>query len=296
MAVGPPWRFLPLHDLAEIRATISARQAEHHYIYVLCYADGRPFYVGKGVNERLFCHESEARNLPTRSHKLNVIRSIFKSGSRLGYVLDSFFSDERHALARERRLIQEIGRHDLRTGPLTNQTDGGEGASNPSLASRRRRAATLGGEAADDDRRLINEFFRSLGTMHSSITIKPLGARKLHPLTPHPEPRRPTSRMAQTLLVSAMAQAIELVPRCRIARKFEVNGTACVIENGVGRDMLKAGLIKLATTGATAEDEALRLTQAGFNCVLETFGRHRLIDLGVIAPEPESQNHKFPLP
>jgi len=270
-------------QISAIRAAIAA-SPHRHYVYILCYADGRPFYVGKGAGSRVFEHESEARNLPTRSHKLNVIRAILRRGQRIGYVLDGFFADERDALAHERALIQRIGRHDLGTGPLTNQTDGGEGTSNPSQESRARRAATLGGDADDPDRRAINQFFHSLGHKHDSIPIKPLGARTLVPLTPHPSPRSPTVRMAQTLLASAVARGVLLRPGCEIPRRFAMNATAYVIENGVGRDMLKAGLVTLKPGAASPEDEILALTKPGHDYVISAIGRDRLLDLGVLEP------------
>jgi len=48
--------------------------ADRHYVYVLCRANGTPFYVGKGVGRRVFSHESEARTTRRLTHKLVVIR------------------------------------------------------------------------------------------------------------------------------------------------------------------------------------------------------------------------------
>lgn len=106
------------------------------------------------------------------THKLNVIRSLFRTNLSIHYRLDSLFEHESKALARERQLIQTIGRHDLGTGPLTNQTDGGEGTSNPSEESRERRRESLWGEAADPERQIANSYFRKLAAVQS-VTLKP---------------------------------------------------------------------------------------------------------------------------
>ena len=110
------------------------------YLYVLCRPSGEPFYVGKGVKLRVLQHESDARTTRMLSYKLNLIRSLHRQGQHIAYRIDSSFAEEAGALARERALIAEIGRHDLKLGPLTNQTDGGEGTSNPSEESRQRAA------------------------------------------------------------------------------------------------------------------------------------------------------------
>jgi hypothetical protein len=56
------------------------------------------------------------------------------------------------------------------------------------------------------------------------------------------------------------------------------------IENGVGRDMLSSKMVEVAdpTPGA----ERLRLTQDGFECILASLDRRRLIDAGILNPEP----------
>ncbi len=152
-------------------------------------------FVGKGVGERFFMHERDARNLPScRSHKLNLIRALWKRGQKVCYGIDGFFDAEESAHQREIELIRSIGRHNLGRGPLTNQTDGGEGVSNPSEESQKQRAATLSGDAENPDRRAANEFFHTLGKGHCSVPIKPLGTQRLVPLTPHPKVCAPTPR------------------------------------------------------------------------------------------------------
>jgi hypothetical protein len=281
------------HDLdfqiienADVVAREIDASAMPFYVYALLRLGGQPFYVGKGGARRVLDHEAEARNTSLRTHKLNVIRAIHRASRRVGYAIMDFFEDEVEAHACERRLILEIGRHDLCTGPLTNQTDGGEGASNPSAESRARRAASLGGSADDPDRRIANEFFHRIAGQQASVPIKPLGARHLEPTTPHPKPcRQPTPRIAKVLVASALAAATQLVAGVRLPRGFTIEGRRYVIENGGAKRMLKLGMIRVEAGAIKPEDELFIVTQFGFNAVVSLLGRERLIDLGVLDPD-----------
>jgi hypothetical protein len=111
------------------------------YIYVYlnplkngCYKYGKhqfdhePFYIGKGSDNRINVHIREAkRNAGTNRHKTNTISKIKKSGYEpIRFKLYENITD--HSANRlERFLIARIGRADLKRGPLTNLTDGGEG-------------------------------------------------------------------------------------------------------------------------------------------------------------------------
>ncbi len=110
-----------------------------YHVYVLCRPNGTPFYIGKGKNKRVFQHEREAKLSNNLSHKLNVIRKIYQENGELLYAFAGFFENEIDAFVAERNLIQSVGRYDLGKGPLTNQSDGGEGPSNPSEESLLRR-------------------------------------------------------------------------------------------------------------------------------------------------------------
>jgi hypothetical protein len=255
------------------------------YVYVLVRPNGEPFYVGKGINKRVFHHEATARNTALRTHKLNVIRAIHRSQSRVGYAIAGFFDCETDAHCCERRLILEIGRHDLNTGPLTNQTDGGEGASNPSAETRARRAATLGGSPDDPERRIANEFFHKIAGQQDSVPIKPVGARTLERTVPHSEPRQPTRRMAVVLVAAALATETQMASGQVLPRLFLIQGLPYVIENGIAKDMLKAGMIRVKPAGAgRPQDELFVVTQLGVNAVISLLGRDKLIDLGVLDP------------
>ncbi|MGH6681055.1 MAG: GIY-YIG nuclease family protein [Bradyrhizobium sp.] len=258
------------------------------YVYLLCYPNGRPFYVGKGSGNRVFMHERDAKNLPShRSHKLNTIRAIWKRGETVRYELDGPFETEGHAHSRERELIRSIGRHDEGCGPLTNQTDGGEGTLNPSETSLERRGATLSGNSDDPDRHAANEFFHSLNKdcKSASVPIKPLSQQRLVALTLGQRPYGPTVRSAQALLAAAVSGQILLAAGCQIPRVFEVGQIEVAIENGAGRAILKSGLATLVSHAASPEEEIFVLMDSGFRYIKNTFGTDRLLALGVIEPE-----------
>lgn len=272
----------PLMSMADARKVI--RSGKPHYVYVLCRSDGTPFYVGKGVGERAFCHEADARNTRHLTHKLNVIRSIRRRGEAVLYRIESAYDEESPAHERERYLIQQIGRHDLKRGPLTNQTDGGEGASNPSEESRQRRRDSLWGEEAEDpERQIANRYFQRL-TGVQSVTLKPLRTwKKAEALWQNRAEFGMSARQAATLVASAIANRVLLEPGALIPRRLHIEGTDLIIENGVGRDMLSSRMVTLADDKPT--EEILRLTEAGFRYLVENIDSNLLVEAGILSPE-----------
>jgi len=106
-----------------------------------------PFYIGKGNDARMYDHTKEARNFPEPvrgERKLNKIRKIHRSRLEVITKRISDFSIESIAFAKEVLLIKSIGRADKKCGPLTNKTDGGEGASGgPSVKGLKRSAESV---------------------------------------------------------------------------------------------------------------------------------------------------------
>lgn len=254
-----------------------------HYVYVLSKPCGLPFYVGKGISQRVFCHERDAVNTTLRSHKLNTIRALHSAGEQVGYSIE-LMASEAEALARERELIQMHGRHDLGTGPLTNMTDGGEGPANFSEETRQRHRDTLAGVLEDGSpRSAVNAFFNRIGVRVGSVPIKPLGERRLEPLTAHPRPRQPSARQAAALAAVAIGNSAILRPGCRLRRVFELEDGLAVLENGVGRDMLKSGMIRIVEASPGAE--TFEVTDVGYNATIEFVGGAVLLAYGVIMPK-----------
>lgn len=79
-----------------------------YYVYILSRNDGRPFYVGKGVNRRIDDHEKEAaKGCPC--HKCRVIRKIQATGASIKKEIVYRTDDEMDAYYHEAALIGKIG-------------------------------------------------------------------------------------------------------------------------------------------------------------------------------------------
>lgn len=251
------------------------------YVYILKRPNGEPFYVGKGSGPRVFCHEADALGAQ-KSYKLNIIRAIQRSGQGVDYEIDGFFSTDSEAHAREIALIRSIGRHDLKTGPLANLTDGGEGTCGISDETKQRHLQTLCGEDAEGERGIANRFFAKLCSVES-VPVKPLTKFKPVLLSPHPDPRRFSERAASALAASAIANRIQLEPGCVIPRLMTIDGASFVIENGVGRDILKSRLATLSYQRSPV-DAAFKVDATGLAFIIRSIGRDILLDAGVLMP------------
>ena len=85
------------------------------YVYLWLRDNGTPYYVGKGHGKR----------------------AIRKGSPDPAFIIIQEFESETDAFSAEIFLISYHGRKDLGTGILRNRTDGGEGTSNPSEATRK---------------------------------------------------------------------------------------------------------------------------------------------------------------
>lgn len=254
------------------------------YVYLLRRPEGRPFYVGKGVNDRALQHETEAHHPNSRKsncRKLNVIRSIWGSDEHVVYEIDLISDDEQATYDREAELISAIGRlHE--GGPLTNLAPGGGTAGGASPISIEKHAQTLGGIPENDhERAAINGFILGIADL-ASIIAKPKKdfiARPTKPL--RKKPGGPTIRQAVALVASAAANGVYMDSECEIPRKLRIDGVEALIENGVASRIL---LTKMATVRASEkpEDEVFILTAEQCRVCAELIGWQKCYDLGVL--------------
>jgi hypothetical protein len=107
------------------------------YVYGQYQFDNEPFYVGKGNDGRYKIHLTEAYNYKDKNtdrrknnQKSNIIRKI-KHELNQNPIIVKYKENltEREAFDLEIDMINIIGRTDLKTGPLTNKTAGGDGTS-----------------------------------------------------------------------------------------------------------------------------------------------------------------------
>jgi hypothetical protein len=275
-------RFTKRHDAQQLLE----KNRDHHYVYVLGTPNEKPFYVGKGSGNRIFHHEAEARGGTGPSHKRNIIRKILRQGGTLLYCIEGFYECEGPALSREVQLISTIGRHDLGRGPLSNQTDGGEGTVNVSDEALDRRLATLGGSADDPERRAVNDFFAGISGPQPSVPVKPLAKwRAARPLRDTTRKYGPTRRSAGAVVASATASGRLLAPGAILPRCFVIQGAEFIIENGCGDALLKSKMARLREECKRPREEELELTDLGFEFLLGEFGEPTLLDLGILEPQ-----------
>lgn len=147
--------------------------------------DYEPFYIGKGYKERCNEHIWDSR-LKIPSFKTNKIKKILSLGliPIILKVSENLF--EVDAFELEKKLINVIGRRDLKKGPLTNLTDGGEGFSGlikSDLHRQRLSESNLGKKLSEETKRkislsLIGQIGRNTGNKHSEETKKQISETK----------------------------------------------------------------------------------------------------------------------
>ncbi len=254
------------------------------YVYQLLKPDGTPFYIGKGIGRRVFEHEAEARGAKN-SHKLNTIRLIWRLGTYVDYSIIAFFDSEIECHEREMAEILRIGRHDLKTGPLTNLTNGGEGTVGLSDETRARIDFNLHSEDAPGDRGVANRFFRQLTSAVRSIPVRPInGTAPPRALTPVERTNQSTTeRQAAALAASAIANGILLEPGSMLPRRLNVDDTEMIIEFGVCKNLLQSGMAVLARD-TSLKHEMLELTKLGFDAICKYLDQDILVDAGVLMP------------
>jgi hypothetical protein len=266
----------------EVEAKLASIKNKH-YVYHLLKPDGTPFYVGKGRGKRVLSHEREALG-PGLSRKLNTIRLIVnKKKQNIGYNIVAEFDDETKCHKYEIAEIARLGRRDLRTGPLTNLTSGGEGASGMSEETMQRIHRDLRTDDAPGERGIANRFFHELNRQTTSVPIRPVSLHKPIALVPHRAPKDRTPRMFSALAASAIANRVLLEPGCVIPRRMIVEGKELVIENGSGASIIEGGIATLLP-GQPAGREKFVMSGESVNQLLASVNKELLIDAGILMP------------
>jgi hypothetical protein len=107
-----------------------------NFVYGTYVFDHEPFYIGKGKEHRMYSHF----RFRLDTHRGRKIKCIFRETGKNPPVTK--YRDgltESEAFALEMNMIKTIGRSDLGTGPLTNKTVGGEGATGQVMSDKQRK-------------------------------------------------------------------------------------------------------------------------------------------------------------
>lgn len=101
-----------------------------YFVYEDLEFEYEPFYIGKGINNRINDSFKEGNYYNHQTYKSRRINSIIKNGGDvLRYKIYENLTNEESCLF-EIQTIKKIGRKNLNLGPLTNLTDGGDGWKN----------------------------------------------------------------------------------------------------------------------------------------------------------------------
>ena len=95
------------------------KQKLGYYVYALADPrDNKIFYIGKGINNRIFQHEEKLDN----SNKSNRIKEILSSGNKIKKLIISYGLSEKEAFVAESALINIMNYIDSQS--LTNVVSG----------------------------------------------------------------------------------------------------------------------------------------------------------------------------
>ncbi|BAU39993.1 group I intron endonuclease [Ralstonia phage RSP15] len=145
-----------------------------HYVYQLRREDSQePYYIGKGKGKRAWEH-IQGHMLNTSQHNRNKAAKAKREGVEiLVEFLWTDLSDE-EAQRREVWAIKMWGRKDLKEGPLTNMTDGGDGMSGRIMSEETKKK--IGDANRGNKRPDFAEYARTRNYKHSDETKAKISA------------------------------------------------------------------------------------------------------------------------
>lgn len=122
-----------------------------------------PFYVGKGTKFRLNSHLNKVKggsnNIFNKFNSAKIKKIINEDIEPFIFVYRDKLS-EKEAFFLESELIKKIGRKDLKKGPLTNFTNGGEGSSGRKLSEETKekiRQKAIGRKHSEESKKKMSE-------------------------------------------------------------------------------------------------------------------------------------------
>ncbi|QCO07448.1 hypothetical protein [Azospirillum argentinense] len=260
-----------------------ARAGACHYVYVLCASNGVPIYVGySGTDDRPLDHRNPATSC--NQTLLREIRRIERQGGEVLYEIDFVSTVLEEALRREEFLVRFYGRRDGEPpGLLCNLREGGGGPPLFSAETLARRGATLKGPFYP----VWEHWFRDVpGIRMDSIPIdhdKWPGrcfARASTDIRPKPIQFTRKPRLFAALALSAWANGIALIPRCRVPRRLFLDDREVFLGKGVCNDVLEQSGVRLCDA-RRAEDQAFELSSAFIARMIHILGAPLLRRMGI---------------
>lgn len=107
------------------------------------------------------------------------------------------------------------------------------------------------------ERKAVHAIYHGFEATRVSVPVKPLSAFKPATTTAHPIARNPSTRQAAAIVLAFAATSNTLADGGKAPRVFERDGVRYCIENGVLRDAVSSGLIRVS--GSTPETETITI-------------------------------------
>lgn len=160
-----------------------------------------PFYIGKGKNNRLNEHK---KYVNYNKHKSRKIRNIEAAGFSIIRILIEDRLTEKQAFTLEKHFINTVGRAHLKTGPLTNLTEGGVGVADLEKAALRKRVASRQNKSSAELKKILEKQVASFKQTINSRTKEEkekwsATMKQVHKSRPEPYKKQITAKRLSSL-------------------------------------------------------------------------------------------------